>query len=305
MSWPFLLWPRRRRDERGPWGEGLDCSPQVLRYGARWDTIGDDEAVFLIPSLVAQRPPDGFGPVALLRRALAARIQWASLHIGSTFGARAPEQATFDALVDGSGLENMRAAEFGVAAANAYRALYGPALLPRKRPRDGGADRDTELAILGCLDRALGAAAKRQMAKAGAAVSLDEAILVSVHSGMNAAYVWESFAPRHETLTVAAWLGHLTRGRPAYLMTSIAEPLDELIRSRGSDAALIRHYVQCSISDADLRKAARRVIATGRPRLIQPLETPARAAALPPVEPLRERAKAWPDAQAALGGLRG
>jgi hypothetical protein len=93
MSCLLLPLPRRR-DERTPWGEDIDCSPQVLWYGARWETIGEDEAVFLIPSLVAKRSPAGTGPVEFLRRALAARIQWSFVYAGLQ------ERSAFESLVD-------------------------------------------------------------------------------------------------------------------------------------------------------------------------------------------------------------
>jgi hypothetical protein len=293
MSCLLLPLPRRR-DERTPWGEDIDYSPQVLWYGARWETIGEDEAVFLIPSLVAQRSPAGTGPAELLRRALAARIQWSFVHAGSQ------ERSVFESLVDIVQLENVRAADLDAIAKSACHALYGPSR-PSKNPAHEIADRETELVILRCLDRALGAAADRPTVDPVTAVSLDEAILVSIHSGLNAAYVWDLLAARHETLMVAAWLGHLTRGRAAYLMPAIADPLDELVRSESSDAALIRHYAQWSMSTTDLRKAPGRVIATGRSMLIHPLQRTANVT-LPLTQPLKEWARARPDMQAVLSG---
>jgi len=66
--------------------------------------------------------------------------------------------------------------------------------------------------------------------------SLTDATIATVHARLNAAYVYPEFAFGHELLTIAAIIGHLVEGRPAYISPLVAETMADIMgRPRRSD----------------------------------------------------------------------
>jgi hypothetical protein len=104
------------------------------------------------------------------------------------------------------------------------------------------------------------------------------AVAGSIHAAFNGAYIYPQLASMHELLSVAAWLGHLVRGRPAFMPLFAAEYLvDELgcgAREGASDWArasnLLRLYAESAVGVERLRAMARRVVTSGKPALVLP-----------------------------------
>ena len=55
---------------------------------------------------------------------------------------------------------------------------------------------------------------------------------MSVHSRLNAAYVYPEYTFAHELLTVAGVLGHLLQGRAAYISPPIARCIADVMATR-------------------------------------------------------------------------
>ena len=100
------------------------------------------------------------------------------------------------------------------------------------------------------------------------------ALIGSIYSRINAAYVYPELAPSHETLSVAAWLGVLLAGRAALMPPFIARWLLE-DGARGpsvtikttADAIIDRHVMLLGGHDR-LEKIARRVERVGVPAVV-------------------------------------
>lgn len=86
-----MFWKRAHVEKLGssalpiaaPWGDGLlDLSLSTLLYSADWNSVSDDELVFLLPSLSRWRPQkpgttgsDDSGPIDYLRNLVTPRAE--------------------------------------------------------------------------------------------------------------------------------------------------------------------------------------------------------------------------------------
>jgi hypothetical protein len=245
-----------------PWGDGLvDVSVSDLWYAADWKSVGDDELVFLLPSLNGWRAIAGgavaardSGPIPYLTRTLQARAVAGALLI-----ARRSHQSVAEALnhLAAVGIvtkiqpsaSDIRLPDYEISSASERRAASGAWL-------------HEELRAIAYLDRilhdALGSPDDDESALApvfGRPRSLDEAIAMSVHSRLNAAYVYPEYTFAHELLTVAGILGHLLQGRPAYISPPIARCVADVMATRiskGADGAvpILRNFAE-SVGGAD------------------------------------------------------
>jgi hypothetical protein len=264
-----------------PWGDGLvDVSLSDLWYAADWNSVGDDELVFLLPSLNGWRANTGAvtardsGPIPYLTRALHARAI-----AGASLIARRSHQSVAEAL------DHLVA--IGVVTKTPPSATNIPVSgheisLVAERGAAGGAWLHDELRAIAYLDRtlhdALGLPENDESARApvfSRPRSLDEAIAISVHSRLNAAYVYPEYTFAHELLTVAGVLGHLLQGRPVYISPPLALCIADAMVTRvtiEADTAgpILRYYADC-VGGADyIAKAAaraRRGTILLRPRL--------------------------------------
>jgi hypothetical protein len=100
-----------------------------------------------------------------------------------------------------------------------------------------------------------------------------EAALASLYSGVNAAFVADELAYAHELFSVAAWLGHIVRGRAAYVPVVLAERLaDELVTRDQCPGAcgatrLVRWHLSALDARSRLQGPVQRTLRTGYPAL--------------------------------------
>jgi hypothetical protein len=266
-----------------PWGDGLiDVSLSDLWYAADWNSVSDDELVFLLPSLNGWRAIAGdavaardSGPIPYLTRTLQARAV-----AGASLIARRSHQSVAEALdhLVAVGIVT----KIQPSAGDIRNPDYEISLPGERRAADGPWLRD-ELRAVAYLDRilhdALGSSDNDESTRApvfGRPRSLDEAIAMSVHSRLNAAYVYPEYTFAHELLTVAGVLGHLSQGRPAYISPPIARCIADVMATRiskGADGAvtILRKFAE-SVGGVDyiVKAAARAKRGTIllRPRLV-------------------------------------
>ena len=257
-DWPGSIPPRRGRTTAGAgtWGDGLaELSLPGLMASCTWEDTGRDELAFLFPALVDRRADAARERLSgLLHGAYVAHV-FMAMHAGARregIGlALALERLWQRGLATGLRVAEVCAdgpqavADLGLAdVTNVHRAHDGvPYLMV-----------SADIALIG-LERALHrltmAAAPPADAEATARSGeaepdLDEALELSIHSGLNAAYVYPRFAFAHELLLAGAWLGHLARGRPAYMPPAVASCLIDCLecfprRRPGQGVAATRH----------------------------------------------------------------
>ncbi len=279
----------------GAWGEGLvDRSLTSLWYPADWSEVGDDELVFMLPTLSTWRPAGaetltmtGSGPVRYLTRVLKARALAAADLISNTLGgapAGKPHQA-LEWLAARSILTTIPLAELATTTPAPCRASR----LPVPSPLDATAAPAMpdwlilELTALAHLDRLL-QDARGMMHGTGPSplvdwpLTLADVVIATINARFNGVYVHPQFAHAHELLTAAALLGHLASGRAAYLPPHVAQSLVDLL-SGGETAAIdeddwcaaiVRMYAELAGGADHTLWFARRAAASGRPCLAKP-----------------------------------
>ena len=263
-----------------PWGDGLvDVPLSDLWYAADWNSVSDDELVFLLPSLngraVAGVAACDSGPIPYLTRTLQSRAVAGALLI-----ARRSHQSVAEALghLVGVGiLTKIKPSTSDIPVFDNEISLAG------ERRVESGAWLHEELRAIAYVDRilhdALGLSDDDESTRTpvfGRPRSLDEAIAMSVHARFNAAYVYPEYTFAHELLTVAGVLGHLLQGRPAYISPPIARCIADVMATRISDGAdggvpILRNFAE-SVGGADyIAKAvarAKRGTILLRPRVV-------------------------------------
>jgi hypothetical protein len=280
-----------RAPDVGVWGEGLvDRSLTSLWYPSGWSEVGDDELVFMLPTLSTwQESPAGTGaqscdgPAHYLARMLAARAQAAAALIASSSpgAATATPALALAALVDRGILTAVAREELAVAVAATDDAPHAPITAAD----DGVALPDwlvLELTALAHLDRML-LDARGSKPDPGAvpmvdwSLSLADVTLASINARLNGTYVYPQFAHAHELLTAAALLGHLSCGRAAYIPPHVAHSLVDLLSRRGktkggTDACtpIVRTYADLAGGAQRTLLIARRAAQSGRPYLARP-----------------------------------
>lgn len=267
------------------WGsELINQSLATAWYPALWDSVTDDELVFLLPSLCNWPRGDHTesarrGPVDYLTRTLTAHSAAVARLIARSTGLTEPEIG--DRLV-GSGLLSSIEARPRSSTLHASRT---PA-----PGRDEGRLPDwltAELVALAYTNRmlsdALGSTAPEGAARAPLIdwpLTLADVVVASISSRLNGAYVYPEHGYAHELLALAALLGHLVQGRTVYLPPSIAATLLDVLRVKPSandqTAAVLRAYIAWAGGANRLMLRARIINATGVARRIAP-----RAAVVP------------------------
>jgi hypothetical protein len=183
---------------RPPWGDGFVGRPlATLWYPRSWSEVSDDELVLFLPQLTECDDPQ-FGIAARLRESFIRRTR-VSEELAALSGARAA-------------------------------ALRGKPLTVEERatvnrlPFDG--DRPQWAREAAILD-AIGHMLRRAHGEFEDAPSLEIALLASIHTGINASYVYPEHAYAHELLAAGAWLGVLLKGRRAIMPEAVAGIFDE------------------------------------------------------------------------------
>jgi hypothetical protein len=264
------------------WGAGLvDQSLATAWYPADWDSVADDELVFLLPSLCNCPParhdkhePSLRGPIDYLTRTLVARAHAAASLIARRSGRTDP------------------AASGEIADRLVASGLLTSIEPPRSRSTDGQEPAShsraflpdwliNELVALAYADRmlndALGKTQTQSPARAPMVdwpLTLADVVVASISARLNGAYVYPEHGYAHELLALAALLGHLVEGRTAYLPPSIAGTLLDILRAKPSAAdqttAVLRTYIEWAGGANRLMLWARIINATGVARRIAP-----------------------------------
>lgn len=290
------------------WGDGVvERSAATFHYPCTWDTVSEEELIFLLPSLRSH--PDivaneQHGPIFYLRRALIARIRDCVSRTGMLVQLdKSASNLDMADVIKRSGVLASGIARLPDWAEEAeWRHFYRNSQFVRHRagPYEKGRVWESpsefvlfELYVLYCLDRVL----RDAMTSAGNAsgepqstADLGVALTASIYASFNAAYVYPELEFAHELLAVGGWLGYLVRGRPALMPVFVAAHLiDQLSRKPDDSAdvagkcdALIRFHAELAAGVPRLLKRARQVRSAGYPLAVRP----SRGWALGPVRPL-------------------
>lgn len=243
----------------GPWGEGLlELSLPTLWRVRGWSDLSDDELVLFIPNLTHDAHPE-LSPAARIRSAALGRLRTSLLVLGGDPQQTLKRIAEACALSDIYHDDELQA----VTSREASRDEY--ALAWRLRS-NSSADWCEETAVASSLSRTLRTAG-------AVSPSLSDALIASIHTALNAAYICPSHTYAHELLGAAAWLGILLRGRSALMPEFVAHVLlDSLDPSREDDlvAHILRYHVERTGGVPRLLQQAKRVLKSGRPTVVRP-----------------------------------
>lgn len=264
------------------WGEGLvDLSLTTLWRTARWDDVGEDELAFLLPALSSWQPlgthETNPGPTGYLTRILRERAMSAA----ALMAERSPPdwQLTAEGAL-------RRLAASGMLTQVPIHA-FGSTVNSREVEEFDGDNSlpvwmIAELTAIAYLDRmlsdALGAKIKPEIGRAPIVdwrLSLADVVVCTIHSRLNAAYIYPEYAFAHELLTSAAVLGHLLNGRPAHMPTHVAMCFVEALSTQSASEeyyplSVLRTYAELACGSAYLLALVKRVCSSGRPYLARP-----------------------------------
>ncbi len=278
--------PHHRYHRHRLWGDGLvEQSLSSLWYGASWKDVDSDELIFFMPALAA-RQDSQVGVAAHIGDALLRRTQSAVTIIRQILR---PNEVCSDAEL--ARLIETWAALTPASLANEpvrrseplSRRMTGACLWSRmSNARRLRASVIHELSVLNRLERMLQDSKMRDEAErpgSNRAVDASEtdALVTSIHSAINAAYVYPQFAPSQELFSVAAWIGLLHAGRPALLPLSIAETLMEFFErwASGKETTLtdevLSYHAAVSAGVPQLKNKARKVMRSGSAAVVRPL----------------------------------
>jgi hypothetical protein len=288
------------------WGDGVVTrSAATFHYPCSWDTVSEEELVFLLPSLRAHPGIASleYGPAYYLRRALSARIRDSVNRAGLLAQSdRSASGLDMSEIIARSGVLKDGADPSQWAEDNDWRHFYrnsqfirhraGPSCTKGRVWESPGDFLLFELYVLYCLNRVLRDAEAVAMSaprEPAAPADLDLALTASIYSSFNAAYVYPQLEFAHELLAVGGWLGYLVRGRPALMPIFVATHLIELLSRKPVEAAdpaaqcdaLIHFHAELAAGVPRLLKRARQVRDAGYPLAVRP----SRGWALGPVRP--------------------
>jgi hypothetical protein len=283
------------------WGNGIvDQSLTTLWYPRHWNEVSEDELVLLIPTLASPHHDHAktrpYGPSFFLRKALCARLRWATLAltpVAADGAAPAPSQL-LEIMAETGVVTTLPTHQGWIEGEKAFLERY--ASVPMVRPTAcclSGVREPTayigreawifELSILKCLDRLLQDSLRTtEIAQEHNSVELPfrlvDVLIATTYASFNGAYIYPQFTIFHELFTVGAWLGYLLRGRAALMPTFIAEYiLDRLVREpmhSDSDLAecdrLLRFHINLVAGMERLVMIARQVNASGRSAVVNP-----------------------------------
>ena len=289
----ILLLPSWRPTPLGPvWGEGLiDQSLTTLGHSCDWSNVDDDELVLFIPSLMARHASasEQAGPVPHIRRALAARLDWAVRFLNFQDEQQTLERiAACGVILACQPREAFREAQSHSAASYRYDA-YRPTF--HVDQTKNLATWTFELSVLACIDRMLLDAMSTHRRPAGyiASAELAEVLVASIHTCINGAYVYPQYAFAHELLGTGAWLGVLLHGRSALMPEFVAQVLADYMsghqktwtHAQNPIARLLEFHAELAGGSERLLRRARKVNRLGRPAFVMGGRQPTARAAQP------------------------
>ena len=244
---------------------------------ADWTTAEDDDLVFYLPSLASSH--SGLkatgGAVEHLVKILKARVRDAAMLMSATMEPPLALSAAVELLISTATLTQLTASEC-VVGRRAGAAAEAGAETDRDRKLllvDLIAIARVDRMLLDALDPSGCRSDKKHVIDWP--LSFTDVVAATVHSRINGAYVYPRHAYAHETLTVAAIIGHLLHGRAAYINRTIAGCIVDSIPAYvdptgGSAYAALWHYAEIACGAEQLFELARRVLASNRPELAKP-----------------------------------
>jgi len=249
----------------------------TMSYPSSWAEASDDELVWLLPSICCSIDATGTARLTgLLLDAIERRIEELVGALRNGRGSAEDGRAAVAVLIRQchvvSASTARRLRERGV------RGDTAPRRIERPRPP---LDLVGQLSIIACLDRALGrliSGNTRDQLEMGP----DDAVAISLATGVNAAYILDDLASQHEILTVAAWLGHIVQGRGAWLPSTMASRLaheleaanDQVLFASGGERAALLSAIHMTHGAASLLATCRSVLRSGNPRLLSAARQP-------------------------------
>lgn len=275
------------------WGDGLVEQSLSSMYGhATWDDVSGDELAILMPALAGRRGTTATARDAafFVQRMFLARIFHCMIRMASLAEAGPPSQVARRSALGTIVRSQVVTAVPAIDAASAGESIWGelfgsPPVLPSASEGTLPNLRNewlVELSILASLDRFLNDAHRLRRAGSDSSASRvlpSDALIASIYSSVNAAYVYPELEYMHETLMLGAWLGFLERGRSALLPETIATRLVRYLGEKPAKIpvsddskceALIRVHASMGGARAWLATEARQVCQTGQPSLINP-----------------------------------
>ena len=268
--------------ERPVWGDGLvEQSYSDWWYPTDWGSVDEDELVVFLPSLTrcADR---GAGRQVRLQEMLTDRVCVAAKVFFPSDGTDAAFLALVARCGAGAGLEPLerQLSVHGSKHAHDDRSPYlewmRNWLRLHRDPNQRLRLLCFELAVVHTVNQLLvdGSDTHPVSARAGSeAPTLADALVASLHTSLNAAYVYPQFALAHELFTLGAWLGHLLRGRAALMPPFIAETLADWTsgrQDRDNCRQVLLLHAEIAGGSERLLKLASVVRSGGRPALVKP-----------------------------------
>jgi hypothetical protein len=293
MLWYFNALPRfsGRKPALPPWGEELvDQSLATAWYRADWDSVGDDELTYFLPSLRGRRAAmrgdaaATSGPVNYLTRTLLSLAH-------ST--ARKVAQVSSGALSASDVLKHFTASGLLTAvdedrlsaqanSSGSSEPLSDHAVSQALRGRSGVPNwLVADLTALAYADRMLKDAmeAEGDIVEATPLVdwqlSLTDVFVATASTRLNGGYVYPNYDWAHEMLSLAAVMGHLVQGRTVYFPPFLARALTDVLSARRDHAAddiaaAVRTYADLAGGAALLTGKAKLISALGKARRVSP-----------------------------------
>jgi hypothetical protein len=278
------------------WGDGLVEQPISGFYGhATWDDVSADELIMLLPALAGRRrsAPTARDPAFFVQRTLVARIFHCALRMASLIEGGSPtiagRRAAIDTIIRSQVVTMVSPLDVASAGETFWVELFGfePADLVYRpepdKPRPSLRNEWLyELSVLASLDRLLSDAHRltRDSPRSELIRVLpSDALIASIYSSINAAYIYPELEYMHEMLMLGAWLGVLERGRPALLPDRIATRLLRYLTEKpnkvpasdeGKCEALLRVHVSLGGPRETLANEAQWASKTGEARVINP-----------------------------------
>lgn len=252
---------------RYTWGDGLADQPlSDWWYAQSWQGVALDELIVFNPYLPRDDQSARQSLCLLLLRALSEQVLVLKDLCGESSEALLGQHRALSSIAFNDALS--------AHVPSAGNASMGGSLLRRLTGRkQTPPDPDDVLRVIAILDRCLSAAHRSDVIRHN--LSLDDAVVASVYTSVNAAYYFEQFDWAQELLSLAAWLGHLRRGRSAYLPTFVAQTFAD-ISSAQSGAAhdpmarLLIAVAHKLAGETAFEQRVKRVLRTGDALLVTP-----------------------------------
>jgi hypothetical protein len=237
------------------WGDGFANAPlSTLWYSRSWSDVSDDELALFLPCLTDRDDAD-FGVAARVRAGYIRRVRASRLLSRNNASAPVLRAAT---LPDIGFAEEMRK----------LPTLQERAIADRLGPDQDRPHWAREVAILRAIEHMY----RRARGEDESAPSLDSALLASIHTAINAAYVYPDCEFAHELLATGAWLGILLMGRrvmmPPYVADVLLRHLGE--RSQDETSEVLQFHAAVLGGRAYFLRHARNVVASATAKPIAP-----------------------------------